>query len=227
MLRPSDAGVRVSIGVSRSGKTHGIRADVVEAAREGMPVIVVDRAREWNSAPASLTAVSVRVPHVEAAARMVERGARLCVVRAPEGQRLDVRRAALEACAWACSYRGRAGVAFPEGHHVAPRTVKGLPSELDDCINAWAHNDVALWIDSQRVAKLHSDVVENATELRLYAIVGFRDLQALREYGSPELANACREAAERMASGQSGWHVRLGTYRGGPYELTRATGRGS
>lgn len=216
MLRPSDPGVRVSIGVSRSGKTYGIRNDVIAAARDGVPIIVIDRTREWTSAPVSLTSVACRVRTVDQAARMIERGVRLAVLETKE-----TAPAALEACAWACSFAGLAGVAFPEGHHVAPRTTKALPEALDEAINAWAHNNVALWIDSQRAAKLHADVVENATELRFYAMVGFRDLQSLREYASPELADRCREAAERMAAGQPGWHVRLGTHRGGPYELRR------
>lgn len=212
-----EPGLRVSVGISRSGKTFGIRTEVLRAVAAGVPVIVLDRVKEWTSAPASLRGVTAGALNVRDAARLIESsGARLVIVRP-----VDVCAAALEACSWVKDYPGVAGVAFPEGHNVAPAGRLRLPQALDDIASAWAHHKVALWIDSQRMSKLHSDVVENAADLRLYAMVGERDLKRLTEFGQPELQQRVRECASLLAAGQAGWHVRLGMVRTPPYEITR------
>lgn len=222
-LAPNAPGLRVSVGVSRSGKTFGIRKDVEAAAAAGMPVIVVDRMREWRDVPHSLSSRSAVVHSIDAGVRLIETsGVRLVILRPPENiPELWSSVVSMEACEWACGYRGLAGVCFNEAHKVAPRSRGALPSVIDDVVSAWAHHNVAVWADSQRLAKLHGDVTENATELRLYTCVGPREFATLRELGGVELADTVKRAGVELVAGRPGYHVRLSGARVPPYELTR------
>lgn len=223
MLRPDEPGLRVALGISGSGKTHGVRADVLRAVRL-YPVVVIDFAEEWTSVPASYA------PHTRGAKDFAEAkvhldaGARLVVVRPPPIDGALV--AAVEsACAWARERPGLAGVAIPEAHNVAP--VTRIPPILWRVATAWRHSGVSLWCDTQRVAALHHGITENAREIRVYAHVGDTDLKRLRDIGNQALADAAKECARRLAppseggDGQAGWHVTLGLIRSPPYRLTR------
>lgn len=220
MLPPSKPGVRVAVGISRSGKTYGIRADVLRAVHEGaMPIIVIDRMHEWTSFPRSLTPMTVRVNDVRAAAAAIEGGARLAIVHAT----IETSpRESIAACEWACATKAELrGVCFNEAHVAAPSGRQKLAPAIAEIAGAWAHYNAALWADSQSVWKLHPDLHGNATELRLYAMGAARDFAACREIGTPELAERVREAGQRLSDGEPGWHVRLGVVRLPPYELTR------
>lgn len=203
-----EAGIRLSVGVSGAGKTFGVRREVCEAARAGVPVLVIDRMHEWERGDAGAFDVAT-------AARYVDQGARLVIVR-PR----DVVAAAEEACAWARDRRELAGVALPEAHRIAPNGAR-LSDALEDCATAWRHFRVALWCDTQRISLLSRTITEQARTLRLYAIVGDLDARAVAELGGRELAEQVQEAARRLAGGEPGWHVELGLVRVPPYELRR------
>jgi hypothetical protein len=211
-----EPGLRVSIGIPRSGKTHGIRSGVFRAAAAGVPVLVLDQNGEWTSAPASLRTVVAGVRSVERAARAVESGARLVVVRTD-----DVERDAAAACEWAAGYAGVAGVACPEGHAVLPSGRKRLPKPIERAVTAWAHERVSLWVDSQSLWQLHRTVSSNAALLRCYAMVSDKDLAQAADLGGRELAERIRECTAKLARGEAGWHVRLGLLRLPPYTITR------
>jgi hypothetical protein len=207
-MRDDEPGIRLSIGVSGAGKTHGIREDVYRAARAGLPVLVIDRMCEWERGDAGARDVAT-------AARHVESGARLVVVRPS-----DAVAAAEEACAWARDYPGAAGVAIPEAHRVAPSSSK-LPEALEDVACAWRHHRVALWVDTQRIALLSRTITEQARSIRLYAIVGDLDSRVVAELGGRELADCVHACAAKLADGEPGWHVELGLVRVPPYQVRR------
>lgn len=207
-------GLRVSVGVSGAGKTFGIRSSVYSAARHH-PVIVIDRMREWTTAPRDIPAAGART--VADAVRAIEAGTRLVILRAPT---VELDQAAELACAWARDAPYLAGVAIPEAHNIAPSGAKLSPA-LSDVATAWRHFKVALWLDTQRFALLSRTLTDTARELRLYALVGDRDLSVVRELGGPALAANCIEAAARLSRGEAGWHTRLGLVRVPPFELER------
>lgn len=206
-MRPGESGIRLAIGVSGAGKTHGIKGEVYAAARLH-PVIVIDRMHEWSRGDGWARDVGT-------AAKMIKDGARLVIVRPP-----DAVAAAEQACAWARDYPGLAGVAIPEAHRVAPNASK-LAIPVEDVACAWRHHKVALWLDTQRIALLSRTLTEQAREIRLYAIVGDLDTRVVAELGGRDLALLVRECAARLAAGQPGWHVRLGLVRVPPYEMRR------
>jgi hypothetical protein len=203
----TDPGIRLAVGVSGAGKTYSIRADVYRAARE-CPVMVIDRMKEWTRGDAGVRSVAD-------GARAVADGARLVIVR-PQ----DVVQATEEACRWARDYSGLAGVAVPEAHRALPNGGRLAPA-VEDCVTAWRHHRVALWLDTQRLSLLNRTVTEQARELRLFAIVGDLDLRAVSELGGRELVAAVRACAQRLADGEPGWHVQLGLVRVPPYRVVR------
>lgn len=180
-----------------------------------MPIMVLDRMCEWGSVPQSLASVTVGCQTIPQAIEHARRGKRLIIVRPT-----DVVAASEAACAWARDYRGIAGVAIPEAHRVAPNVNK-LPLAIDDVATAWRHHRVALWLDTQRIALLNRTLTEQARELRLYAIVGDRDLSVVGEIGGKDLTAKVMECAARLAGGESGYHVELGLVRTPPYVIKR------
>lgn len=219
-------GLHVSVGVSGSGKTFGIRRDIASAVRAGMPVVAIDRMKEWDEVPADLVSMTAGATNAlprEAMARTLAAGRRLLVLRydpSRPGALTDPIAAAIDACAWAREHRGAAGVALPEAHRVAPVMPVKLPPDIEEIATCWRHHQVALWADTQRLANLNKTVLENARDVRLYAMVGPRDLAAAEELASG-MAPLVREAGARLARGEPGWHVRLGWSRLPPYELAR------
>lgn len=219
-LAPGAPGLRLYIGLPRSGKTYTMIDDVKHTAAAGVPVLAIDRVgKDWSRWPKSWAPLVARVSSVEKAARAVERGKRIVVV-----QTKDARAAAAEACAWAAAYPGVAGVAVPEAHRPFKNTTAPLPEPVEEAVVAWAHVEVALFLDSQRFAKLHKDITENATggEVKLFAILGPRDRAAIAEELDPALMPALDTICERWkgGAGERGYYVRLpGT---APYPLRRA-----
>jgi hypothetical protein len=187
------------------------------AAAKRIPVIVIDRLCEWTVGHEGATSVAEAVQHIE-------RGRRLVIVRPPDPTPPDW--TILEASAaarWAKRYPDTAGVAVPEAHRVLPNGGR-LPEVWDDVTCAWRHHGVAVWLDSQRLAKLHKDVTEQAaaSDLRIFAILGERDLETARELGGRDLVRCVTEAATRYGRGERGWHVRLTVGVVPPYTLQRA-----
>lgn len=171
--------------------------------------------REWGTVPPAFAKVTRGATSVKDAAKHVESGARLVVVRTSD----DVA-ASVDACAWARDTPRVVGVAIPEAHRCAPNA-GALPRAIEDCATAWRHYKVALWLDTQRLPLLNRTLTEQARELRLYAITGELDFARVRELGGRQLEAAVRECAARYAKGEPGWHVRLGLVRMPPFDLRR------
>ena len=207
-MQPGDAGIRLAVGVSGSGKTYGLTQDAKESARLGMPIIVLDRMREWTVGHAGTTTV-------EKAAQYVEKGARLVIVRAP-----DFYAAVEEALAWARDYKGVAGVVVPEAHGAFPNSAR-LQGAAEDVATAWRHHKVALWCDTQRLSLINRTITEQADELRIYTVRGELDMRVVKEIGGKELVTVVQQCADKMRQGEKGWHVCLDQSRLGPYTATR------
>lgn len=222
-------GLRLSIGISRSGKTFGLRRQVYRAVLAGVPVMVLDRMHEWTSLPPEVARVAVGVRSttgVPLAAAWLQEGARLAIV-----QTSDVAGDALKAAEWA---KGKVdeslpaihpanhrGIAITEVHRAAPNTGNPLPELLEDVALAWAHHNVSFFCDTQRIALCNRTLTEQMRELRVYAVGRGVDSQRLKEMGGPELAAASQECARRLVAGEPGWHVKIRTVALPPYELER------
>lgn len=211
---PWDPGVRLSVGVSRSGKSHRLQR-IVWAAAQRIPIMILDRTREVKAAPAFLSGHVVGCKTVAEAVRHFESGKRVVVVHID-----DCINEMERACEWARKHKGTAGIAMSEAHRAFPNGKPLLPAG-DDCITAWAHCDVAMFLDTQRLAKIDTTVSENASELCLFTCTGTNDFDRMRDIGGKELVDAVREAGARFDQGQPGWHVKLGVTRRGPYTLVR------
>jgi len=215
---PHAPGVRLSVGVSRSGKTYRLRRLYFKAA-ERIPVIVLDRTYEINSVPTPLVPIFAWCTKVSDVPALMAKGKRLILVRGVTDYTGEMERA----CAIAVKHKGTCGVAMSEAHRAFPNGKPLLPA-CDDAITAWAHFDVAMYLDTQRLAKIDTTVSENATELCLFTCTGSNDFDRMRDIGGRELEAAVREAGTRFDQGQPGWHVKLGVTRRAPaggYVLVR------
>lgn len=216
-------GLTVHAGMSGAGKTHAIRAEVWEYARAGVPVLVIDRMREWTAVPPDLHGAARGASSVESAKKCIEGGTRLVVVR----PRINAGRDAAEAAfQWACEHEGLAAVAIPEAHAAIPKTLPldGSSEWTAAVLGEWRHHNVRVWADSQRFAKLNTELVELAHTLRLFAMAGPNDIRRLHEvvdYGGDELRAQIGEAAARVGRGDRGWHVHLTLDRRPPFDLVR------
>lgn len=208
--------ITLSVGVSGSGKTHGVRAAVFRAARSH-PVIVIDRMAEWDKVPVDLARRTRGVVGLREAREAIRGGMRLAIVR---DSRSDVAELFDRACRWAIKYPGLAGVACPEVHRACPNAAP-LTANAEIAVTQWRHHKVALWLDTQRLPLLSRTVTEQATLLKLYAIVGDRDLSVVRSTWGHLCEAAVRECANRYARGEPGWHVALGLNRAPPFKLAR------
>lgn len=212
-------GLRLSVGVSRAGKTFGLRRQVYAAVRAGVPVMVLDRLREWTALPADLAPLAVGVAPeggVPLAVEWLAEGARFVIVHTR-----DVEKDILLACEWALTAPQHVGIATSEVHRAARNTGAPLPEPLEDVALAWAHFNVSFFCDTQRISLCHRTLTEQMRELRVYATGGDLDLARLREMGGVALADAAKECARRLVAGEPGWHVSIRTVAIGPYELVR------
>lgn len=215
MIIPHKAGgINLAVGVSGSGKTHWVKNDVWRDTSSGMPVIVIDRMREWRSAPPGCKAAGART--VKDAIRNIEKGARLSVV-----ETRSVEADAEAACAWARDYPGLAGVALPEAHRIAPNGHPLTPA-VEDVATAWRHHKVKLWLDTQRLALLSKTLTEQAGTIKVFSIFGQRDLAVIKEWGGKQLEAAVAENARQLAEGNPGYCVTLGAVRVPPFKSERA-----
>lgn len=206
----------LSVGVSGSGKTYGMRRGIFRAARR-MPIAVIDRMREWNEVPADLVRVTRGARSVEEAREWFKNGMRLVIVR---DDRTDVANQLDAACKWAIRYPGEAGVACPEAHRACPLN-KPLPHYVEIALTQWRHHRVWLWLDTQRMPLLSKTATEQATVLKLYTIVGVRDLSVIEQTYGPDCRASVEACAAKLREGQPGWHVALGHVRVKPFPLTR------
>lgn len=211
---PWEPGVRLSVGVSRSGKTYRLRRIYFQAATR-IPLIILDRTREITSVPTPLAPHTVGCDTVKDAIVQLDAGKRIAIVRINECVNEMER-----ACEWARKQPRVAGIAMSEAHRAFPNGKPLLPA-ADDCITAWAHFGTAMFLDTQRLAKIDTTVSENASELCLFTCTGTNDFDRMRDIGGRELEVAVREAGTRFDRGEPGWHVKLGVTRRGPYTLVR------
>lgn len=224
-LHPSEPGVRLNVGVSKSGKTHNMRAELAVAVQH-MPIIVFDQTRaDFLRTPVP----SHRCSTLETAVRLVEMHEKVrkrgqphaFVVYQPRGD-LFTDGAAL--CAWAVREGSPlVGLAFPEAHLVFPVERRGLTPEMLRMLTAYRHFNVAAWFDTQRVALLNTTIRGQATQVRVFTISAAADLDAIAEsvrdrklfYAAIELC------AAHYDKGEYGYHVTLGASRRPPYNVER------
>lgn len=227
----SPDGVFVCIGKSGSGKSHANQVSVVEHVTDGRPVGYLDRLHELQEPPPGVSSSKcVVLDSVDDLESAREAGFLLLIVPGPA----DI--ASVEkACMWAQRCEG--GVALPEAHRVYPnngRELTKVSPAFEACLSAWRHHRVAVWLDSQRISKLHTDVTELATDLRVFATSGRNEKKALRELGDDDdgdIVALVTEAERRRVKGKRlkdagdptwaenvGWHVHVTEP---PYELRR------
>lgn len=215
---PWAPGVRLSVGVSRSGKTYRLRRMYFQAATR-IPLIILDRTCEITAVPTPLAPYTKGCDTVKDAIVHLNGGGRIAIVRVKDCMG-EMERAA----EWARADRNQTrGIAMSEAHRAFPNG-KPLTPACDDAITAWAHFNVAMYLDTQRLAKIDTTVSENATELCLFTCTGSNDFDRMRDIGGRELEAAVREAGNRFDQGQPGWHVKLGVTRRAPmggYQLVR------
>jgi hypothetical protein len=227
-MRPNDPGIRCYFGVSGSGKTYTMQLDVFDAVRAGVPVLVVDANNEWKKIPPDVRRWARSARSLDDARRAFSGGYRLVVWSLPIGA--DVGQAVEGACRWAIERPGVAGIALAEAHEAAPNiAVTALPPYLRHCATRWRHSDVAMWLDTQRIAALCHGLTDNARELRIFATVGDIDYNRLRTIGGKELVSAVQVCTQKLSDYTTGkdpngrgWHVKLGLTRLGPYTPVRA-----
>lgn len=220
-----DPGVRLYFGNPGSGKSYALRRDVMAAARH-RTIVVVDATREWvtddgtiqGELPAGIEVRGARtVPRVLDALDAMRTG---LVLYHPAVWVEDT--SALVAC-MTVRGPGECGIAISEAHNLMPSGVPLSPG-FDALITRWRHLRLGAWLDTQRPARLARTVTELATIVRLFAVNGPRDADAVAELvGDPKaLLIANDEACRRLAKGEAGWHVRLGLDRSPPYTLVRS-----
>ncbi len=225
-----EPGIRLAVGVCGSGKTFGTRMQVFRAACR-IPVIVLDRTHEWVDFPRALAPRVAIVSSVDAARAAVERGSCIVVVRVDAK---SIQKEVERACTWVgekgpngLRREGTRGICIPEAHRVMPNVggIVGGSHAIDDAITAWRHANAAIWLDTQRFAKVAYTAVELSEEVRVYAC-GRRDVSSVAdEFASREdrgdLEARLRECAARMREGEPGWFVRLSHTVEPPFELER------
>jgi hypothetical protein len=216
-------GLTVHAGLSGSGKTHAIKQEVWEALNT-MPVIVIDRMREWDFAPAGVQAIGGGTEEVldvlsDIADNDTDLRGRLAVIRPDFGEGGS---ALEQTCRWAIDTPGPVGIAIPEAHRAFDKrfTSKTWPA-TSAIITEWRHHRVKLWADTQRFSLLNTDVVELSRSMRLFAMNGRNDLAAVRDIGGDDLVEAIGQCADKLAASEPGWHVSLDVSRRGPYEIER------
>lgn len=228
-------GIIVAAGISKSGKSYGLTKTQWEAARQGRRVLRYDLNWEADEVPADLAREGKIIParSVDEAARALNaaKDGAVAIVRSDEA---DTEADAEAMCQWATGgQKGRRSfpraIVVPEAHWFWPNKGRLSPAALR-LATAYRHphHRALVLLDTQRLAELHKTWTEQASELRVHAIVGSRDLDVLSTIHR-DLPEQAAEAAKRMAAGPwhdgvsdgAGWFVRLGLIRTGPFELER------
>lgn len=216
-LDPCAPGLRISVGVPGSGKSYGIGRDVKAAIRQGVWARIVDPEGEWKTIPEDIAGIVSRVNHIADCTTPVG----IVTHKTKRETRIDVD----EACRWCVEddengqpTRGRAVVCH-EAWMAAGR--KDTSEEMEAMARTWRHTDSIVWLDAQRITLISRDIIDIATELRIYTQVGDRDIAILRDIGGRALVEAIDACGARFDKGESGWHVTLTRSRRPPYEIER------
>jgi hypothetical protein len=86
------------------------------------------------------------------------------------------------------------------------------------------HVGCGLWIDSQSIADVSSDLRKQLAWWYVFGLADKLNGDALRGLGGDELREAAKAAALLAHRGEKGWHVRLeALYPAGPFVLVRST----
>lgn len=215
----TEPGLRFSVGVSESGKTTGIRRDVLVASKS-FPVVVVDRVKDkgWSELPIPGARGATTMEH---ARHWMKNGVRIVIIR-PKREAMNEE--TLRACEWALEHPRRCGLALPEVQHIAPTgPPSALPDVLMELVTAWRHYDVAAWFDTQRFALSNATLAAQAREVRLYTMHADVDLARVKSLvrGGDELIAAIDECANRFDRKEYGWHVTLSASRRPPFVIER------
>ena len=219
ILGAKEPGMRVAIGIPRSGKSYSIKHDVITSVLAGVPIIVIDSVQDalWTAGvPASIAKRTMRAKSVARAVKLIERGESLVIVRDDD---LDIDDATQEACTWLLGGEGR-GLAIHEAWMVAPPSMSPK-SKLLKVARAWGHRRAFCWLDAQRPTNINRNIMEIATELRLFAIGGPEDIREVKRLGGEPLCEQVAEAMRRYKNGDKGWHVSMGMDRTPPFHLER------
>lgn len=216
---------RVATGVCGSGKTWRMMAMTADVLRSGYRVIALDANSEWNMAERPLvgsTAAWARVTTAAGAAAALEKGAQLVIVRAaPDDSELPLQAAAEALARVAAESAWETILVVPEVHQVI-RNPGRIPPHLRALIHRFRHLRAALWVDTQHFRDIHTEILDAAGWVYVHATGSARDWARLTEWGSPELAEAAKAAADRMRGGEPGWHVAVpSAFTAPPYELRR------
>lgn len=221
-LTPYEPGIRLNVGVSKSGKTFLMRQDLTKAVYR-MPIIVLDQTREWNTAPVPAYAATTgkqAIAFVESHRRADARAPHAFVILRPTGALMD---AGIALCAWALHAKPLVGLAFPEAHNVFPVRLTTLPPDMLVMLTAYRHFGIAVWFDTQRVALLNTTIRGQATEINVFSISSKADLDAISESVRDRklFERAIDEISVHYDRGEYGYHVTLGASRRPPYTIVR------
>lgn len=225
VFAPHEPGVRLSLGISKAGKTTLMRRDLATAVRH-MPVVVFDQTRtDFLTTPVpshrcSTLETAIRLVDVHERARKREQ-AHAFVVYQPNG---DLFNQGAKLCDWAVEQRHRMiGIAFPEAHLIFPVKRTDLPDGMMKMLTAYRHYQVACWFDSQRAALLNTTIRGQAGELNVFTIAASTDIDAVAESVRDKKAfvEALDECARHYDRAEYGYHVTLGANRRPPYIVER------
>lgn len=190
------------------------------AVKVGWCVVAVDIVDEWPERSIWGRFRHTLTDDVQAAKRCIKARRPLTVFR--PGLRADHRELA-EQLAGAAKAGPGTVLCIPEAQKVAPEH-KPLTLDIDDIVHRREHRFVnaRLWVDTQQLADLKTEVLAGCTRIHLFGGADFRDGGRVRRWGGRELADAVRECGARAAAGSKGWHVAINPLNpGGPYKLER------
>jgi hypothetical protein len=211
--------ITVSVGISGSGKTHGMDREIRAACRS-FPIIIINAMKEFQTMARGVKAASCT--QAATVDRLLRQGYRII--------RWDVddpKSALDEACRIAMAHPGHVGVVCSEAHIAIPNR-GSVPLYTMKAITQYRHWHVSMWLDTQRLSLINRTVTEQCQRLKLYAMVGNLDLGIVaaswdHDQGNkyPQCSSLVQVCAERLGRGEPGWHVFLGVPRMPPYRLVR------
>ena len=218
-----------AVGVQGAGKTYRLMLIVSSilqqpAGPESWQLLILDVNHEWPGEPirnAKLPAGTFgAVTTPEGARRGLAGGARAVIVRPPQGQVGDPKRARelADALGWvAVHHEHPVMLVLPEVHRYAEEG-RPLPKHLRIIMHQARHTRTGLLFDTQHFQDVKKEILREARVIFIHAQTHHTSLQRIREYGGDQLAKPPRaggpweglipEATRRMRDGEPGWHVR-------------------